>query len=83
MRSQDVLGSIGRQSLGTAEVSYDSVRRLLKKHGAAPPVPFRRMESPPGFEAQVDFGTGAPVIGPDARRSRPRPACQRCRSPAP
>ena len=66
-----------------AAVSYDSVRRLLKKHGAARPVPFRRMESPPGFEAQVDFGTGAPVIGPDARRSRPRPACQRCRSPAP
>jgi len=51
-------------------VSYDSVRRLLKKHGAATPVPFRRMESPPGFEAQVDFGTGAPVIGPDGRRRR-------------
>ena len=54
-----------------AAVSYDSVRRLLKKHGAARPVPFRRMESPPGFEAQVDFGTGAPVTGPmadDARR---------------
>jgi transposase len=30
--------------------------------------PVRRMESPPGFEAQVDFGTGAPVIGPDGRR---------------
>lgn len=53
-----------------AAVSYDSVRRLLKKHGAATPVPFRRMESPPGFEAQVDFGTGAPVIGPDGRRRK-------------
>ena len=51
-------------------VSYDSVRRLLKKHGAARPVPFRRMESPPGFEAQVDFGTGAPVIGPEGRRRK-------------
>lgn len=53
-----------------ASVSYDSVRRLLKKRGASRPVPFRRMESPPGFEAQVDFGTGAPVIGPDGRRRR-------------
>ena len=53
-----------------AAVSYDSVRRLLKKRGATRPVPFRRMESPPGFEAQVDFGTGAPVIGPDGRRRR-------------
>jgi hypothetical protein len=53
-----------------AGVSYDSVRRLLKKHGAARPVPFRRMESPPGFEAQVDFGTGAPVIGRDGRRRK-------------
>jgi transposase len=53
-----------------ASVSYDSVRRLLKKRGATRPVPFRRMESPPGFEAQVDFGTGAPVIGPDGRRRR-------------
>ncbi len=52
------------------EVSYDSVRRLLKKHGAALPAPFRRMESPPGFEAQVDFGTGAVVIGPDGKRRR-------------
>ena len=53
-----------------AAVSYDSVRRLLKKHGAARPVPFRRMETPPGFEAQVDFGQGAPVIGPDGRRRK-------------
>jgi len=51
-------------------VSYDSVRRLLKKHGAIQPVPFRRMESPPGYEAQIDFGTGAPVIGPDGRRRK-------------
>ena len=53
-----------------AAVSYDSVRRLLKKHGASKPLPFRRMESPPGHEAQVDFGTGAPVIGPDGKRRK-------------
>ena len=53
-----------------AAVSYDSVRRLLNKHGATTPVPFRRMESPPGFEAQIDFGTGAPVIGPDGKRRK-------------
>jgi len=55
---------------GAESVSYDSVRRLLKKHGATKPVPFRRMESPPGVEAQIDFGTGAPVIGPDGRRRK-------------
>jgi len=46
------------------------VRRLLKKHATASPVPFRRMESPPGAEAQIDFGTGAPVIGPDGKRRK-------------
>jgi transposase len=34
-------------------------------------LPFRRMESPPGREAQVDFGKGAPVIGEDGKRTRP------------
>lgn len=53
-----------------AAVGYDSVRRLLKKHGGAQPVPFRRMEVSPGFEAQVDFGTGAPVVGSDGKRRR-------------
>ena len=55
---------------GAAAVSYDSVRRLLKRHGVGKPVPFRRMESLPGFEAQVDFGTGAPVVGPAGRRRK-------------
>jgi|694.fasta_scaffold114685_3 transposase len=53
-----------------AAVSYDSVRRLLNKRCATTPVPYRRIESPPGFEAQVDFGTGVPVNGPDGRRRR-------------
>ncbi len=42
--------------------SYYSVRRFVKKLGKDSPVPFRRMECKPGEQAQVDFGTGAPVI---------------------
>lgn len=53
-----------------ATVSYDSVRRFLKRIGWTRPLPFRRMECEPGQEAQVDFGTGAPVIGPDGKRRR-------------
>ena len=51
-------------------VSYDSVRRLLRKQGATLPVPFRRMECAAGHEAQIDFGTGAAVVGPDGKRRR-------------
>jgi len=48
--------------------SYYSVRRLVKKLTATMPAPFRRMECEPGAEAQVDFGRGAPIVGPDGRR---------------
>ena len=51
--------------------SYYSIRRFVKRLGHGQPIPFRRMECMPGEEAQVDFGTGAPVIGPDGRRKRP------------
>jgi transposase len=50
--------------------SYYSVRRFVKSLSAHTPLPFRRMECPPGFEAQVDYGTGAPVIGPDGKRRK-------------
>lgn len=50
--------------------SYDSVKRFLRHLRQTTPVPFRRMESPPGQEMQVDFGTGAPVVGADGRRRR-------------
>jgi transposase len=50
--------------------SYDSVKRFVRKMGAATPLPFRRMECAPGMEAQVDFGTGAPVIGADGKRRK-------------
>jgi hypothetical protein len=34
-------------------------------------LPFRRLECGPGEEAQVDFGSGAPIVLPDGRRRRP------------
>jgi transposase len=49
---------------------YHSVRRFVRRLGQARPLPFRRMECQPGEEAQIDFGTGAPIIGPDGRRRR-------------
>lgn len=53
------------------EGSYHSVRRFILRLGAKIPLPFRRMEVEPGEEAQIDFGTGAPVIGPDGKKRRP------------
>jgi transposase len=49
---------------------YDSVKRFVRRLGTARPLPFRRLECGPGEEAQVDFGTGAPVIGPDGKRRK-------------
>ena len=50
--------------------SYYSVRRFVGKLAAATELPFRRLECLPGQEAQVDFGTGAPVIGGDGGRRK-------------
>jgi transposase len=50
--------------------SYDSVKRFVRGLGSAVPLPMRRMECDPGTEAQVDFGTGAPVIAPDGKRRK-------------
>ena len=55
---------------GTEAISYDSVRRFLKRLGAQRPLPFRRMECEPGAEAQVDFGTGARITTPDGKRRK-------------
>jgi transposase len=49
---------------------YDSVKRFVRQLEQARPLPFRRMESEPGQEAQVDFGQGAWVVE-DGRRHRP------------
>ena len=53
-----------------ATVGYDSVKRFVRQLRTATPLPFRRMECAAGEEAQVDFGTGAPLIGPDGKRHK-------------
>jgi transposase len=50
--------------------SYYSVSRFVRKLGAKTPLPFRRMECAPGQEAQVDFGTGAPLVALDGTRRK-------------
>jgi transposase len=50
---------------------YQSVQRFIRKLQRSHPLPFRRMECEPGEQAQVDFGTGAPVI---TLEGRPLPA---------
>lgn len=49
---------------------YDSVKRFVRRLGAGTPWPMRRMECAPGAEAQVDFGTGAPIVDPDGKRRK-------------
>lgn len=51
--------------------SYHSVRRFVLRLGKKTPLPFRRIETPPGDELQIDFGTAAPVIGADGKKRRP------------
>ena len=52
--------------------SYSSVRRFIAGLGKAGQLPFRRLECEPAEEAQVDFGSGAPVV--DCRRASPQDA---------
>lgn len=49
---------------------YDSVKRYVRQLEQASPLPFRRIETGPGQEAQVDFGQGAWVVE-DGHRRRP------------
>ena len=51
--------------------SYYSVRRFVAKLQAKRKLPYRRMEVEPGEEAQIDFGTAAPVIDRNGKRRRP------------
>jgi transposase len=53
-----------------ATVGYDSVKRYVRRLRANTPLPFRRMECAAGEEAQVDFGTGAPLIDADGKRRK-------------
>ncbi len=50
--------------------SYWSVRRFVCALSGGTPLPFRRMECGPGEEAQVDFGTGAPIVAADGKRRK-------------
>jgi len=51
--------------------SYHSVRRFVGRLRKKSELPFRRLETLPGEEAQVDFGTGAPIHTPQRKRRRP------------
>jgi transposase len=51
--------------------SYYSVRSFVRGLAATQEWPFRRLECGPGEEAQVDFGSGAPILLPDGKRRRP------------
>ncbi len=43
---------------------YYSVQRFVRRLSASTPLPFRRVETAAGEEAQIDFGQGAPTMGP-------------------
>ncbi len=49
---------------------YHSVRRYVSQLGQSSPLPFRRMESLPGEEVQVDFGTGAWIVNTEGKRRK-------------
>ena len=51
--------------------SYSSVRRFLQSLAQQQPLPFRRLETAPGEEAQVDFGMGAWGVVENGKRRRP------------
>ena len=52
------------QDLVTEEAfkgGYDAVKRFVRQCRRSDPRRFQRFESPPGEEAQIDFGRGAPI----------------------
>ena len=50
--------------------SYDAVKRFVRRLGLSTPLPFRRIETAPGQQAQVDFGQGAWIFS-NHKRTRP------------
>lgn len=52
------------------EGSYESVKRYVRKLSECDELPFRRMEVLPGAECQVDYGTGAWIVGADGKRRK-------------
>jgi transposase len=55
--------------------SYTSVKRFVHCRRSSQKLPFRRWESEPGEEAQIDFGQGAWVIDEHGKRRRPHLLC--------
>ncbi len=51
--------------------NYTAVKRFVRRLRPVRELPFRRWESTPGEEAQVDFGQGAWVVDDTGRRRRP------------
>jgi transposase len=51
--------------------SYSSVRRFLQGLRKSEVIPVRRIETGPGEEVQVDFGTAAWVVDANGKRRRP------------
>ncbi|HVU00018.1 MAG TPA: IS21 family transposase [Acidobacteriaceae bacterium] len=51
-------------------VGYNSVKRFVRRLRTTTPLPFRRMECAAGEEAQVDFGTGARLVGSDGKQRK-------------
>ncbi len=52
------------------EASYHSVKRFVRSLTSQRPLPFRRIETAAGQEAQIDFGTGAPVRQDNGRKRK-------------
>ena len=48
--------------------SYQAVKRFVQRLKAGSPVAVERIEVQPAEEAQVDFGTGAPILQADGKR---------------
>jgi transposase len=68
LTAQRIFQDLVREHGFTAK--YHSVRRFVQRLDGGRPLPFRRIECAAGDEVQVDFGTGAPIVGPDGRRRR-------------
>lgn len=61
---QDMVDELGFQS------SYDSVKRFVRKLKQKVPEVFAVISTEPGYEAQVDYGRGAPTIHPETGKLR-------------
>lgn len=58
--------------------SYDSVKRFIRKLKVRTPEVFAVIPTEPGYEAQVDYGRGAPTVHPETGKLR-RPYLFSCK----